>query len=69
MFKDLPEGETHSFLDPDWVSDCCGAKMKQVAGFYDGRERGRFSFLLCEHCEKPCRSKQLHDVKITILKK
>jgi hypothetical protein len=57
-FKDLPEGQTHSFLDPDWVSDCCGSELKQeMRGF------------TCSHCKKICQVKQLHDIKIETLNK
>lgn len=56
MFKDLPEGETHSFLDPDWVSDCHGAKILEEG-----------SHFICRYCRKPCKVKQLHDTEILTL--
>ena len=61
-FKDLPEGETHSYLDPDWVSDCCGAKMET------NMDIGITPFR-CSNCKKSCQSKQLHDIKIVKIKK
>jgi hypothetical protein len=57
MFKDLPEGETHSFLDKDWVSDCCGSEIWQ-------REAVGGSPFVCGNCGKQCQPKQLHDIKI-----
>jgi hypothetical protein len=54
-------------IDKDAVSDCCGAKVKQVTGFFDGSERGRFNFLMCEHCGEPCQIKQMHDTQIQLL--
>jgi hypothetical protein len=60
-FKDLPEGQTHSFLESDWVSDCCGSR---IVNFPPDNYTHLSHIGCCEHCGKPCNPKQLHDIKI-----
>jgi len=54
LIKKAIEDEKPSYINPNWVSDCCGALMLQD---FDG-------FLFCTHCGKKCNPKQLHDVQI-----
>lgn len=62
-FQDSPEGQTHSFLDPDWVSDCCGSKM-----ILREFRNWKTTSMICDNCGRPCKPKQLHDIELLKLK-
>lgn len=56
--KDL---ERRGVFEPEWVSDCCGAKIDLITTVH-GENPKR-----CRHCKKPCQIKQLHDIRFEIL--